>query len=110
MVRPAMVRIGLSPPPMRRARPPASNTPGVAGTSVIPLALACVARGFLGDIVEILVVDDTLLPGQRDETLAARASDQRQADLPREIVAPGGKARARDQNRNPHQHRLDHHL
>src|SRR4051794_3254474 len=100
MVRPAMVRIGLSPPPMRRASPPASSTPGVAGTSVIPLALARVAGGFLRDIVEILVVDDTLLSRQRDEALAARPSDQRQSDLPRKIDAPCGKARARHQDRN----------
>ena len=31
MVRPPIWRIGLSPPPIRRARPPASSTPGVAG-------------------------------------------------------------------------------
>ena len=29
MVRPPIVRIGLSPPPMRRASPPASSTPGI---------------------------------------------------------------------------------
>src|SRR6185295_1267098 len=110
MVRPAMVRIGLSPPPMRRASPPASNTPGVAGTSVIPLALARVARGFLGDIVEILVVDDALLPRQRDKAFSARAADQRQSDLTREVDAPRGETRARHQNRDSNPHRLDHHL
>src|SRR4051812_45090334 len=110
MLRPPMVRIGLSPPPLRRASPPASSTPGVAGTSVIPLALARMTRGFLGDVIEILVVDDALFARQRDKTFSARAADQRQADLPREIDSPRGKAGARHQNRNPHPHRLDHHL
>src|SRR3954464_8110186 len=110
MVRPPMLRIGLSPPPMRRAKPPASSTPGVAGISVIPLALARMARGFLCDVIEILVVDDALLAGQRNEALAPCASDQGQSDLPCEIDAPRRKSRSRNQNRNPHPHRLDHHL
>src|SRR3954451_22973054 len=93
MVRPPMLRIGLSPPPMRRAKPPARSTPGVEGFSVIPLALAHMARGFLRHVIEILVVDDALLAGQRDEPFSARASDQRQSDLPREIDTPRGKTR-----------------
>src|SRR3954447_3478053 len=97
-----MLRIGLSPPPMRRARPPASRTPGVAGISVIPLALARMARGFLGDVIEILVVDDALLAGQRYEPFSAGASDQGQSDLTREVDAPRRKARSLNQNWNPH--------
>src|SRR6188472_2499895 len=98
IVRPPIWRIGLSPPPIRRARPPASSTPGISGASldiasVFTLtALALVTRGFLGDESEILVVDDALLARQRDEALALGAADQRQPDLPREIDAPGGKA------------------
>src|SRR6202035_2914740 len=34
MVWPRIGRIGLSPPPIRRASPPASSTPGVAGASL----------------------------------------------------------------------------
>src|SRR3954447_6620302 len=83
-----MLRIGLSPPPMRRAKPPASRTPGGGGISVIPLALAHMARGFLRHVIEILVVDDALLAGQRDEPFSACPSDQRQPDLPREVDAP----------------------
>src|SRR4051794_29318000 len=110
MVRPPMLRIGLSPPPMRRARPPASRTPGVGGVSVIPLALAHMARGFLCDVVEILIVDDALLAGQRNESFSAGTSDQCEPDLPRKVDAPCRKPRTRHQNRNPHPHGLDHHL
>src|SRR5260221_5714366 len=118
IVRPPIWRIGLSPPPIRRARPPASNTPGVAGASldvagnslVTLSALALVTRGFFFDESKILVVDDTLLPRQRDESLAPRAPDQRQSNLPRQIDTPRRKARTRDQDGNPHPHRLDHHL
>src|SRR6185437_728455 len=42
--------------------------------------------------------------------LSARAPDQREPHLPRQVDAPGGEARARDENGNPHPHRLDHHL
>src|SRR5216683_3311200 len=111
MVRPPIRRIGLSPPPIRRARPPASNTPGVAGASIVTLgALALVSRGFLFDKGEVLVVDDPLLARQRDEPFSPRAPDQRQSDLPRQIDAPGGETGARNQDRNSHPHRLDHHL
>src|SRR5215216_1745398 len=122
MVRPAITRIGLSPPPIRRAKPPARSTPGmssaplgVAGASldvasVIAFAFALVPRGFFLDIIEVLVEHDPLLAGQRDEAFSPRAPDQRQADLPRQFDAPGGEARARDQNGDAHPHRLDHHL
>src|SRR5882757_8060154 len=119
IVRPPIWRIGLSPPPIRRARPPASNTPGVAGASfdiagrmsvVTFAALALVTGGFLFDESKVLVVDDALLARQRDEPFSARASDQRQSDLPRQIDAPRRKTRARNQDRNPHPHRLDDHL
>src|SRR6185369_5592071 len=98
MVRPAIWRIGLSPPPIRRARPPASKTPGMSGAPlgaalvVTRFALAFVARGFFLDIVEVLVVHEPLLPRERDEAFAARAADQRQADLPRQLHAPCGEA------------------
>src|SRR5258708_14944352 len=118
IVRPPIWRIGLSPPPIRRARPPASNTPGVAGASldvagnslVTLSALALVTRGFFFDEGKILIVDDALLARQRDEALAPRAPDQRQSNLPRQVDTPRRKARTRDQNGNPHPHRLDHHL
>src|SRR5262245_8704088 len=108
IVRPKMLRIGLSPPPIRRASPPASSTPGIlraplGGASVVTrFALALVLCGFLLDVGEILVVDDALFARQRNKTLSAGAADQRQPDLAGEIDAPGGKARARDEDRNPH--------
>src|SRR5205823_3851517 len=92
MVRPPMVRIGLSPPPIRRARPPASSTPGIFHASldvarasldvasvVTVFALALVPRCFFLDVVKVLVEHDACLAGQCDEALAARASDQRQS-------------------------------
>src|SRR6266404_7247114 len=132
MVRPPIWRIGLSPPPIRRARPPASSTPGVAGASldvagasfdvagasfgvagnsvVTVAAFALVARRFFFDESKILIVDDALLARRRDEPFSPRAPDQRQSDLPRQIDAPGGETRTRNQNGNPHPHGLDHHL
>src|SRR5882724_10099229 len=111
MVRPPISRIGLSPPPMRRASPPASSTPGVAGNSVVTVAaFALVARGFLFDESQILIVDDALLARQCDEAFSPRTPDQGQSDLPRQIDAPGGETRTGNQYRNPHPHRLDHHL
>src|SRR5258705_2964716 len=132
MVRPPIWRIGLSPPPIRRARPPASSTTGVAGASldvagasfdvagasfgvagnsvVTVAAFALVARRFFFDESKILIVDDALLARQRDEPFSPRAPDQRQSDLARQIDAPGGETRPRNQDRNPHPHRLDHHL
>src|ERR1700751_5279216 len=59
MVRAARVRIGLPPPPIRRATPPASSTAGMPGALVVTgFALAFVPGGFLFDVVEVLVVDD----------------------------------------------------
>src|SRR5260370_29123112 len=111
MVWPPIWRIGLSPPPIRRARPPASSTPGVAGNSVVTVAaLAFVTRGFFLDESEVLIVDDAPLARQRDESFSPRAPDQSQSDLPRQIDAPGREARTRNQYRNSHPHRLDHHL
>src|SRR3984957_14101884 len=111
MVRPAIWRIGLSPPPIRRARPPASSTPGVGGISVFTVfALAFMPRGFFFDKDEILVVDDPLLARQRDESFAPRAADKGQSDLPRQIDTPGGETRTRNKNRNAHPHRFDDHL
>src|SRR5690349_15718267 len=82
-VRPPMVRIGLSPPPIRRARPPASSTPGIPCRPLVvtAFALAPMPCRLLLDIIEVLVVDEALLARQRDEALAAGAADQRQADL-----------------------------
>src|SRR5258708_26539722 len=107
MLRPPIRRIGLSPPPMRRARPPARRTPGVAGISLVTVAaFALVARGFFRDEFQILIEHDPLLPRQRNETLAAGAPDQRQSDLPCQIDAPRGEARTRHQDGNSHPHGL----
>src|SRR5262245_2708634 len=70
IVRPPMVRIGLSPPPMRRASPPASSTPGILFGSVIAaFALALVPCGLFLDVIEVLVVDDALFARQHNEAL-----------------------------------------
>src|SRR6266480_7430833 len=114
IVRPPIVRIGLSPPPILRASPPASSTPGISGAPlgvasfITRFALALVACRLFLDIIEVLVVHDALGTRQSDEPLAARAPDQRQSDLPCQIDAPCRKTGARDQDRNSHPHRLDH--
>ena len=73
-------------------------------------ALAPVTRRLLFDERQVLVVHDALFAGKRNEALAPGAPDQRQSDLSRQIDAPGGEARTRDQDRNAHPHRLDHHF
>src|SRR5258708_12289851 len=88
-LRPPIRRIGLSPPPMRRARPPARRTPGVAGISLVTVAaFALVARGFFRDEFQILIEHDPLLPRQRNETLAAAAPHHPQSHPPSHIHAP----------------------
>src|SRR5437762_415179 len=87
MLRPPIRCIGLSPPPIRRPRPPASRTPGT-GSIVTIFALAFVPRRFLFHKDEILVEHDACLAGQRDEPLAPCAPDQRQPDLSRQLNAP----------------------
>src|SRR5882724_1104669 len=79
----APIRIrALSPPPIRRARPPARTSPKVGGISVVMhRRLAPVPRALLLDIVDILVEHDAVLAGERDEALSPRAADQREAGL-----------------------------
>src|SRR5260370_17181182 len=72
--------------------------------------LATVPRALFLDGARILVEYDAVLPGKRDEALAAGATDQGEARAVGEIDAPGGKSRARYQDRNAHADRLDHHL
>src|SRR6202166_3812067 len=81
-----------------------------ARSVVMHRGLAAVLGAFLLDKSEVLIEHDAVLAGERDEALAARAADQRQIRLARQFDAPGGKARARDQDRNAHAHRLDYHL
>ncbi len=82
---PASRQRHLLSPPMRRDRPPASSTPatgavmGRAGGPaasrriVVSAGLALVAAVLLGHGVRVEVVDDALLAGQRDETIALEA-------------------------------------
>src|SRR5260221_11094862 len=90
--RPPIVRRGLSPPPIRRDRPPARITPKVA--SLIDRgALAPRFHRLIFDIGEILVEDDALGAGERDEALAPRPADQGQPGFAGEFDPPGGEAR-----------------
>ena len=98
----------LSPPPMRRASPPARTRPNVS--IVMHRRLAPVLAALVLDVSEVLVEHDAVFARERDEALAARAADQRQARLARKLDAPGGEARARDEDRDAHAHGLDHHL
>src|SRR5205085_2932263 len=110
IVRPAIVRSGLSPPPIRRASPPARSTPRAAETSLITSAFAAVLCTLFLHVGEVLVEDDAVLARQGEEALAAGAADERQANLPGELDAPGREARARDQDRDAHPNGLQHHL
>src|SRR5215469_12242795 len=59
---------------------------------------------------EIAVENDALAPGERHEALSLGSADEGQPRLSGEIDPPGGKAGARDQDRNAHLHGLDYHL
>src|SRR5262249_46625945 len=109
MVAPPMWMRALSPPPMRRANPPASTRPSGASV-VMHRGLAPMLGAFLFDEIEILVEHDAVLAGERDEALGAGPADQCEVGLARELDAPGGEARARHQDRDAHAHGLDHHL
>src|ERR1700741_2727786 len=88
---PPMRMSALSPPPMRRASPPANTSPTVRGCSVIVHGgLAAMLGAFLVHVGEILIEHDPALAGERDEALAAGASDQREVRLAGELNAPGG--------------------
>ena len=54
--------------------------------------LAPVFGAFVLDEGEVLIEDDAVLAGERDEALAARAADQCQIGLARQFDAPGGEA------------------
>ena len=54
--------------------------------------LAPVLGAFIFDEGEVLVEDDAILAGERDEALAARAADQSEVGLARQFHAPGGEA------------------
>src|SRR5262245_63958650 len=88
----------LSPPPMRRASPPASTRPkvdGPAASVVMHRRLAPVLHALVVDVAKVLVEHDTVLARQGDEAFSARAADQGQTGLAGEVDPPGGEARAR---------------
>src|SRR5258708_3267770 len=98
----------LSPPPMRRASPPARTRPNVS--IVMRRALAPVLAALVLDVAQVLIEHDAVFTRERDEALAARAADQRQPRLAGQFDTPGGEAGTRHQNGNAHAHGLDHHL
>src|SRR5581483_5206465 len=111
METPAISSLALSPPPIRRASPPASTSPQVGGCSVVMHgSLAAMLGALFLDISEVLVEHDAVFTGERDEAFAACAADQREIGLACELNAPGGEAGTRDQDRNTHAHGLDHHF
>src|SRR5436305_13613970 len=107
---PAISFSGLSPPPMRRASPPARMMPQTGHSLIRAGALAAMARIFFLDARQVFVKDNALRTGDDSEPFAAHAADQRQTGLVRELNAPRGEAGARDEHGNAHPHRLDHHL
>src|SRR5262249_30707827 len=82
----------------------------LAASLVMGRRLATVPGAFFLDRPWIPVEYNAVFAGERDEALAAGAPDQGQPGPAREIDAPGGEARARDEDRNAHAYRLDHHL
>src|SRR5262245_7831981 len=104
----------LSPPPMRRAKPPARTRPKVGGevtmscpvvrerrsesngngSVVMHRRLAPVLGALLFDVAEVLVEHDAVLAGECDKALAARPPDQGKPGLARELDAPGREAGA----------------
>src|SRR5262245_41447020 len=101
----------LPPPPMRRASPPARTRPSVGGKLVVMHGgLASMLGAFLFDEGQILIEHDAIFAGQRNETFAARAPNQRQICLAREFDAPSGETRSRNENRNTHAYCFDHHF
>src|SRR5712671_1840754 len=91
MVRPPIRMRALSPPPMRRAKPPASTRPRVS-LLIAYGRLPPMLGAFLLHISEVLVEHDAALARKGDEAFAARASDQREIGLARQFHAPGREA------------------
>src|SRR4051794_6570842 len=98
MLGPGIWISALSPPPMRRASPPARTRPKVL--VLTHRRLAPMLGAFLLDVAEVLVEHDAIEPRKGGEALAARAADQRQIGLARKLHAPGSEARARYQHRD----------
>src|SRR5215470_13548474 len=95
MVVPPMRIIALSPPPMRRASPPARTRPRVGGASIVMhRRFAPVLGALFLDVGKILIEHDAVFAGERDEAFAARTADQGEVRLARQLDAPGGEARA----------------
>src|SRR5690349_13415062 len=120
IVRPPRSLSVLSPPPMRRDRPPASNSPttpvaaplllAVLFAVIVAAPLAPMAGWLVGAFAGRQIEVDTFFPRQRHEAPPACPADQRQSRLPSQIHTPGGETAARHQDRNTHLYRLDHHL
>src|SRR6266700_5375551 len=77
---------------------------------IVRRRFAPVLGALLLDEGEVLVEHDAAFACERDKALAARAADQCEIGLAGKLHAPGGEARARDQDRDAHAHGLDHHL
>src|ERR1700722_5149585 len=96
--RPPIVRKTLSPPPRRRASPPARMAPIVGGTARsagIFRRLAPMPDALLGNEFETLVEHDPLRARQGDEALAAGPPNEGQAGAARQFNVPAGEARTR---------------
>ena len=90
---------------MRRPWPPASTMP-------VTSARAC-RRGMRADASASAIgrrARKRSRAGEQQVVLVGRAADHRDADLLRDLVAHLRQARARDQERDAHLRRLDHHL
>src|SRR3546814_19298806 len=105
------MRRHLSPPPMRRARPPARRTPTVPRATLISGVLddarLAAAAGFLVlDPPQVGVPYQPLLAGEHDEAPALPAAAQGQYALPRPVDAPAAEPDAAAQRPSHPPHRL----
>src|SRR3546814_12269185 len=102
------MRRHLSPPPMRRARPPARRTPTVPRATLISGVLddarLAAAAGFLVlDPRQVGVPYQPLLAGEHAEAPALNAAAPGQSRLPGPVDAPGCEGGAQHQGRDaPH--------
>src|SRR6516162_649068 len=74
------------------------------------VSLASEFRRLVPDDLDIAVKDNAFRASERDKPSPLGAADQGEPGLTREVDPPCGEAGARDQDRDTHLYRLDHHL
>src|ERR671914_1089994 len=99
----------LSPPPMRRASPPARITPAI-WSIILACAFPQVFLMLFVHLARIGVEDDAILARQGDEAPPPRSPDEGELGAPCKLDARSREARTRHQNGYPHLHAFDDHF